>query len=228
MSPQPILERMGPGLRPEPAHREEPTHPIWPSRCVHSGEVGRIRALDAQLATGLREHRSGIIADLLSEFGREIQGVAYLILRDHADAEEVLMDTLVTAWRRGRALRDGAALRTWLLRIATRHALSRRRRRRAHQPLADDLPLQASASMQPSADRLVVAEAMDALPAQMRAAVALHYAAGLSVPQTAEALGKSENTVKTQVREGMARLRSALDAPPVTGRGGTQTDARRA
>ncbi len=138
------------------------------------------------------------------------------------------MDTLVTAWRRARGLRDDAALRTWLLRIATRHALSRRRRRHAHQPLADDLLLTASASTQPSADRLVVAEAMDALPAQMRAAVALHHAAGLSVPQTAEVLGKSENTVKTQVREGMARLRAALDAQPATSQVGTQTDARRA
>lgn len=123
------------------------------------------------------------------------------------------MDALVTAWQRSDQLREDAALRVWLLRIATRHALSRRRRRRSMQPIDADLPLAAPRSTQPSSDRLVVAEAMAALPPRMRAAVALHHVSGLTVPEAAEALGTSENTVKSQLREGMARLRTALADP---------------
>lgn len=122
------------------------------------------------------------------------------------------MDTLVTAWRRADALRDDGALRTWLLRIATRHALSRRRRQRPSQRMDSTLPLRARKTDEPSLDRLIVAEAMADLPPQMRAAIALRYFAGLSVPEVAEAMGKSVNTVKSHLRAGLDRLRTAFDA----------------
>src|SRR6478735_1789785 len=76
----------------------------------------------------LRQGEPQVLAELLEQHGREIQGVAYLILRNAADAEDVLMDTLLIALDRGSALRDAAAMRPWLLKIATNQALSRRRR----------------------------------------------------------------------------------------------------
>jgi len=122
------------------------------------------------------------------------------------------MDTLITAWRRANDLRDDGALRTWLLRIATRHALSRRRRRRhATTPLDLAVPLPAPPMDEPSADRMSIARALADLPPTMRAAVALHHVAGLTVPEVGNALGSSPNTVKSALREGMARLRAALD-----------------
>lgn len=138
--------------------------------------------------------------------------MAHLIVRNHADAEEIVMDTLVSAWKHAGSLRDDAALRTWLLRIATRQALSRRRRHRPTTPLEPSLALRARSADQPSLDRLIVAEAMDQLPPQMRAAVVLRHYAGLSVPEVASVMGKSVNTVKTHLRGGMARLRDSLSA----------------
>lgn len=124
------------------------------------------------------------------------------------------MDTLITAWRRANDLRDDGALRTWLLRIATRQALSRRRRpRHATTGLELAVPLPATPMDEPSADRLVIAEALADLPPKMRAAVALHHYAGLSVPQVASAMGTSQNTIKSNLRDGMARLRAAFDVP---------------
>lgn len=49
----------------------------------------------------LRRGEPHVLAELLEQYGREIQGVAYLILRNAADAEDVLMDTLLTALDRG-------------------------------------------------------------------------------------------------------------------------------
>jgi len=173
-----------------------------------------MRALTAQLAADLRAQRPDVIGELLDVFGRELGGVAFLIVRNHADAEEIVMDTLITAWRRSGTLRDDGALRTWLLRIATRHALSRRRRPR-HVTTALELamPLPAAPIDEPSADRLLIAEALADLPPKMRAAVALHHYAGLSVPQVATAMGTSQNTIKSNLRDGMARLRAAFDVP---------------
>lgn len=122
------------------------------------------------------------------------------------------MDTFVSAWKHAGSLRNDAALRVWLLRIATRQALSRRRRHRPTEPL-ESIGVLSRPTNQPSLDRLIVAEAMETLPPQMRAAIALRHYIGLSVPEVATAMGKSVNTVKTHLREGMNRLRTALDAP---------------
>ena len=138
------------------------------------------------------------------------------------------MDTLVSAWKHAGSLRDDAALRTWLLRIATRHALSRRRRHRPTQALEGLEPMRASSADQPSLDRMIVAEAMDGLPPQMRAAVALRHFVGLSVPEVAQVMGKSVNTVKTHLREGLHRLRAALEAPEDDRSATEVPDARRA
>ena len=59
-------------------------------------------------------------------------------------------------------------------------------------------------------DAIAVRRALSSLPRRMRAAVVLHHMAGLSVTETAAALGVSENTVKSQLKTGLARLRGAL------------------
>jgi RNA polymerase sigma-70 factor (ECF subfamily) len=139
--------------------------------------------------------------------------VAYLILHNRTDAEEVVIDTAMTAWDRAGSVRDPSALRAWLLQVAARHSLQRLRRSR----VVDVLPLlpasgMASAGGDPAAlvDRLSLTEAVSELPPRMRAAVALHYFADLSVDDVAEALGRSRNTVKTELHLALQRLRVAL------------------
>ena len=48
------------------------------------------------------------------------------------------------------------------------------------------------------------------MPRRVRAAIALHYLEGYSVRETAAALGVSENTIKTQLKTGLSRLREEL------------------
>jgi RNA polymerase sigma factor (sigma-70 family) len=157
----------------------------------------------------LRRGEPHVLAALLEQYGREIQGVAYLILRNAADAEDVLMDTLLVALDRGGTLRDDAAMRHWLLKIATNQALSRRRRFRrvGWLELAPDMPALAT----DTTEHIALVQGLATLPARSRAAVVLHYYADLSVAQVAAAMGTSENTVKSQLRTGLARLRQLLD-----------------
>jgi RNA polymerase sigma-70 factor (ECF subfamily) len=160
----------------------------------------------------LRGHRPEVLDDLLDRYGREIQGVAYLILRDRSAAEDVVVETLLTALERGDSLRDPDALRPWLLRIATNHALGVRRREGRVVQLS---VLPEGAGHDPDiGDRVELLRVVGELPTRMRAAVVLRYYADLPVRDVASALGTSENTVKTQLREALERLRSALaDAP---------------
>jgi RNA polymerase sigma-70 factor (ECF subfamily) len=146
------------------------------------------------------------------------------VLRSAADAEEVVMDTLVTAWEKAGSLRDADALKPWLMRIATRQALSRVRDARPSEPLPN-AALRSFDPIAPISDRLSLVTALQALPPRMRAAVALHYYADLDVDAVATALSRSRNTVKSELRLGLARLRRALDDEIPLSAPREQTDA---
>ena len=67
----------------------------------------------------LRRRRPETLGALLETYGRELQSVAFLILRDKAEAEDVVIETLLTAFEKAGSIRDDRALRAWLLRVAT-------------------------------------------------------------------------------------------------------------
>lgn len=121
---------------------------------------------------------------------------------------------MVTAWRKGDQLRDPSALGAWLLRIASRHALTRRRRIGATLPLLPEGAERLAGAGAPSIDPVALRDALATLPPRMRAAVVLHYYADLTVDGVATALERSPNTIKSQLREGLARLRRQLDETP--------------
>jgi RNA polymerase sigma factor (sigma-70 family) len=156
----------------------------------------------------LRRHRPEVLDDLLERYGREIQGVAYLILRDRAAAEDVVVDTLLSALDHGDQLRDPDRLRPWILRIATNKALGVRRSsgRVVQLHVVPDRP----APRRDEDERLALLACVDRLAPRTRAAVVLRYYADMSVRDVAEALGTSENTVKTQIREALATMRGTL------------------
>ena len=162
----------------------------------------------------LRERRTETLARLLDLYGREIQGVAYLILRDRALAEDVTIETLLTAFERAGSIRHDDALRAWLLRVATNRALSVRRSTGRIVDLSSVPEGGAGGDFAgDAADRVALLAAVETLPLQMRAAVVLRYYADLPVEGVAAALGKSPNTIKAQLQVALDRLRLSLDEP---------------
>ncbi len=159
----------------------------------------------------LRAKRPEVLDELLALHGREIQAVAFLILRDRAEAEDVLIETLLTAFERGRDLRDEGSLRAWLLRIATNKALTVRRRAARVVRLERVPELRPSPGVASASDsRVALLAGVAALPPRMRAAVVLRYYADLSVEDVAAALGRSPNTVKAQLQAALDRLRISV------------------
>jgi RNA polymerase sigma-70 factor (ECF subfamily) len=162
----------------------------------------------------LRRREPGALEDLLVAYGRELQAVAYVITRDRADAEDVVAETLLTAFDKATTIRDESALRSWLIRVATNRALTLRRSQARVVPLhvaperADHRDPSAAAS-----DRVVLLDGVATLPPRTRAAIALRYFADLSVEETADVLGRSPNTIKTQLREALVMLRAHLAEP---------------
>ena len=162
------------------------------------------------IAEDLRERRPEAIDRLLAEHGREIQTVAQVILHDRDEAADILAETVIAAWEKGSTLRDPEALRPWLLRIATNRALSRRRRT-ARLVALDSILERETPDVRGAAEaRVAVLEGLALLAPRERAAIALRYLADLSVEEIAAAMGTRPNTVKTQLREALAKLRRGM------------------
>jgi RNA polymerase sigma-70 factor (ECF subfamily) len=149
------------------------------------------------------------IAEMLSQHGPVLLASARLITLDEAEAQDVVQVTFEIALRRRATLRDIGSLRAWLLAIETREAVRRVRSMRRLLSFTPHLHDLASAEL-PHDQSLALREGLRALPRRVRAAISLHYLAGYSVHETAVVLGVSDNTIKTQLKTGLARLRKEL------------------
>lgn len=135
---------------------------------------------------------------------------ARAITSDRSEAEDLVQTTFELAIRRVHQLRDPNALRAWLLTIQTREAFRTIRRLRRTLHVSGGVP-EGSVVPLAMADHIAIRDALRALPPRMRAAIVLHHMVGMTVPQVAHAVGRSENTIKSQLKDGLARLREALD-----------------
>ena len=149
------------------------------------------------------------LADALAAHGPVLLATARVITMDADEAQDLVQVTFEIALRKADQLRDPAALRAWLLRIEVREAFRVVRRLRRLVSL-DGHVTDLTTHPPDLAQRADVRTAMGRLPKRTRAAISLHHMAGLSVAETAEAMGTSENTVKSQLRTGLARLREDL------------------
>lgn len=154
-----------------------------------------------------RDDRAVRDADLVALAPVLLAAARYLV-RSEADAADLVQATLEIAVRHRGQLRDPSRLRARMLAIETREAYRLRRRLRSFVSL-DGAVLEVPIGGR-SDDDVAVRVAIARLPNRQRAAVVLHHMAGLPVAQTAEAMGVSENTVKTLLRLGLARLREVL------------------
>ena len=142
--------------------------------------------------------------------------VAYSVLRQREDAEDVAQEAFTRAYRRFRQLRDRTRFRAWLVRMTWRLALDRQRgeqRRLARDTAwADAAPADAPAPAGP-AERLRAQElwpAIDALPPKLRMAVVLANIEGHGSDDLAALLGVPAGTVKSRLFEARRRLKEML------------------
>jgi RNA polymerase sigma-70 factor (ECF subfamily) len=133
-----------------------------------------------------------------------------------ADAEDLVQETFVAAYRAAPGFRGGSRLLTWLLGILVRrHRDGRRRNVVPTVPLLDEHDGLAPVSRHSPVESEVVSGtdfrcALGALDASLREAFLLVAAQGLTHKEAAGVLGVPEGTVKWRVAEATRRLRAAL------------------
>ncbi|HEX7568848.1 MAG TPA: sigma-70 family RNA polymerase sigma factor [Anaerolineaceae bacterium] len=166
-------------------------------------------------------------ARLVDETSGHIYRVALQILGDEQDAEDVLQETYIKAFRALPDFEGRSSLTTWLYRIAVNEALMMVRKRKSQ---AISVEESNSFDAEAESDRMEIVDwcclpegellssesrrfldrAVQALPANLRVVFVMRDLEGLSIQDTAEALGLSENNVKTRLLRARLRLRQEL------------------
>jgi len=139
------------------------------------------------------------------EFERLVRTV-YLVLHDQQSAEDVAQDAFGQLYLNWAKISRYDNPQAWLRRIAIRMAVRVARREESRRALTRG---QSPRSLPPERDPDIAA-ALRALPAQQRAAVALHYYEDQSAEEVGALLGCSASTVRTHLLRARARLAELL------------------
>jgi RNA polymerase sigma-70 factor (ECF subfamily) len=157
--------------------------------------------------------------DAYAELARTLIGrlyaVAFLMLRDQAQAEDATQEALVAAWRDLSALRDPDRFDGWVHRILVRACHREASRERRTGDVHVDVGMINFAQPDLAIDVVnndELERGFRRLDADLRAVVVMRFYLGLSVPEAAEMLGIPEGTVKSRLYRATQALRAALEA----------------
>ena len=148
---------------------------------------------------------------------KRIYSLAYRFAGNAAEAEELLQEIFLQAYRKLGGFRGEAALGTWLHRLAVNRCLDHVRSRTARQAAVTE-PLNAEQPASPRAGagpitHLDLERAIAQLPNGCRMAFVLHDVEGYGHREVAERLGIATGTSKSQVHKARLRLRRLLRRP---------------
>ena len=155
---------------------------------------------------------------LMRRYNQRLFRVARGILADDAEAEDVVQDAWVRAFRELAGFRGEARFATWVTRIACHEALARARKRRRLVPIPGGEPPGPPASRsgpeREMANRelhTVLRDAVEGLPDPLRAVFCLREIEGLSTEQTADLLDLTIENVRVRLHRAKRSLRQTLD-----------------
>lgn len=183
---------------------------------------------EAGLVAALRAGDQAAYAGLVERYSPTIYNLALRMMNDREEAEEVLQETFLSAFRALPRFEGRSQLGTWLYRIAYNAALMRLRKRQLptmsiDEPVQNDdgdqMPRQLVDWTTRPDEILLTGElrgvldaAVAGLPETLRSVFTLRDIEGLSTAETAEVLGLTETNVKVRLHRARLALRERLAA----------------
>jgi RNA polymerase sigma-70 factor (ECF subfamily) len=178
-----------------------------------------VRPADADLVARCTRGDASAFEELYRQHAARLYNLAYRMLGNAADAEDLLQEIFLQAHRQLGSFKGQSALGTWLYRLATNQCLDHLRSRAVRTAqltasLDEETPhgrrFEPAAPTGPSITSLDLERAIAQLPDGCRAAFVLHDVEGLEHQEVADVLGIAEGTSKSQVHKARRRLRQAL------------------
>jgi RNA polymerase sigma-70 factor (ECF subfamily) len=200
-----------------------------------TADAGLSREADDVTISGIEVMRAGgryadaheCYGDLVRRHQRRAVRIAYRMLRDQADADEVVQDAFVKAYLHLPSFRRELPFEVWFTRILINRCLDRLRARKRRERWVVSIPKQtpaqrafwegaAGSTVSPEDQVLArercqkLARALTRLPERQRSVIILSHYKGLTSPQVSALTGWNPSTVRVQLFRGLRSLRTLL------------------
>jgi RNA polymerase sigma-70 factor, ECF subfamily len=197
--------------------------PSSPSRAESSKD-----AADSVLVGAIAQGDHAAFETLMRRYNGKLFRIARSIVKDDSDAEDVLQDAYMDAYRHIDDFRGDSQVATWLTRIVINQALMRLRKEkrrsvivpfrdpgsgeaeRAEVDVADRTTESPSSRLLRGEIRRILERRIDELPLSFRTVFIMREVEDMSVEETAEALGIAAATVRSRLFRARALLRESL------------------
>jgi RNA polymerase sigma-70 factor (ECF subfamily) len=186
---------------------------------LHLTTASRGSSQDEGLVSRLAAGDVDAAAELYDQYAGRVFALARRILRDGADAEDVVQDVFAQAWRTAKRFEPTrGSVGAWLLVMTRTRAIDRLRARHARPDMSPEASPDTVHDQAPQASEQLLSEeqavrirhALIQLPAPQRTALELAYYDGLTHSEIAERLTEPLGTIKTRIRTALATLRQRL------------------
>jgi RNA polymerase sigma-70 factor, ECF subfamily len=158
------------------------------------------------------DSRQQAFSTLVHSLQAELYRLAYWLCKNQAQAQDILQEAYLRAWKSMDNLRDQSAARAWLMTIVRREYLRTFERKKFdtveldEQPIIDDAP-----GMDQLSDVEQVRAAIGQLEAKYRVPLVLQVVGGLSCSEIADELSLSEAAVMTQLFRARQKIKVLLE-----------------
>lgn len=176
-----------------------------------------------ELVKRLAESDAKAFTQLVNAYRKKIYFVAYQILGDHLDADEVVQETFVRIYRKRKELAHVTNFTSFLVRVATNYSIDLLRKRKGHSAIGDSTTLPGEVQMelakrvstpgqqfQNKVIRAEIEQALDTLPPRQKITALLHDVEGYSKAEIARILECPEATVRSNLHIARKKLKAIL------------------
>jgi RNA polymerase sigma-70 factor (ECF subfamily) len=177
-------------------------------------EIGPVD--ETVMLTRIGERDENAMEAIFRRYSGPVYSVALRVLRDSAQAEDILQEVFFQLWRKPAAfVENRGSLGAWLVVIARNRAIDVLRRRKPSDSV-DDVVLASPVNVADEAERNTMMQRVRGvianLPEQQRTTLELAYFEGLTHTEIASRTGDPLGTVKTRLRQALITLRKAFEA----------------
>ena len=151
------------------------------------------------------QNKAGKIEYLLAQYGNNLFRLCLFMLKNEADAEDVIQETFIKYLQKSPVFTDTEHEKAWLFRVASNTCLDLLRHQKRH-PMEK---LDVAKYMSTEPENMEILDALLELPEKYRLALILYYVEGYRINEIAEMIRKSPSAVKMRLQKGRSLLKNA-------------------